>query len=141
MLGIRKYKHMEAFYSVFFLIRRFFFVVLLLSLEAHPAIAVSVLMFLNIAAMIYIGWVQPHDTRASQRLELANDFCFQVICYMIAISMNSSGLHFDKVLGVIMVTLISLLIGVNLLYVMLMTVFSIILKLKFRWSRHQAQKA
>ena len=33
MLGIRKYKLMEAFYSVFFLVRRFVFVVLLISLE------------------------------------------------------------------------------------------------------------
>ena len=65
MLGIRKYNHMEVFYSVFFLIRRFLFVVLLLSLEAHPAIAISILLLLNIAAMIYLGWVQPHDTRAS----------------------------------------------------------------------------
>ena len=59
---------------------------------------------------------------------------------MINISMISSGLHFDKVLGVIMITLVSLLIGINLLYVMLLTVISSYRKLKLRWNRHQAQK-
>lgn len=56
-LGIRKYKRMEAFYSVFFLLRRFIFAVLLLSLSAQPALIISYIELLNIAAIAYFGLV------------------------------------------------------------------------------------
>ena len=71
---------------------------------------------------MYLGWIEPHDTKSAQRLELANEAIFQVICYIVALSMISPGLRFDTTLGWSLNILVSILLGLNLLYVALLAI-------------------
>ena len=105
---------------------------------------ISILHFLNLLAMAYLGVVEPHDSKSSHRTELANEAGFQIVCYHIAISMVSPGLLFDYVHGWALIVLVSFLIFANLLYVTILTCPEIFRKLRIylhkRNSRNNVNK-
>ena len=67
---------MQAYYSVFFVLRRFFFVVILLTLADYPSIGINLVLLLNIVMVAYLGLFEPHDNNSDRLLELRNETGF-----------------------------------------------------------------
>ena len=74
--GIRHYKRAQAYYYIFFIIRRFIFVLILLTLEHLPPLVINLVIMLNLLAVSYTGTVEPHDEKVAHGLELYNETCF-----------------------------------------------------------------
>ena len=115
--GIRHYKKMQAYYYIFFIIRRFIFVLFILTLKHLPSLVINLVIMLNVLAVSYTGTVEPHDDRLAHGLELYNEACFQLFCYGIVATMLSPGITFDITLGWMMILLIYYLLLVNTIVV------------------------
>ena len=112
--GIRNFRHMQALYSVFFLLRRMIFVIVLLKLKDYPSLVVSSTIILNFFNIMYLGIIEPHSSMFYQIIELFNETFLQLIICFFAISMMSPGIDFGKGLGWALISFIVALIMVNL---------------------------
>ena len=138
-LGIRNYNWMQSLYSVVFLLRRVAFVSILLGLKDQPAIAINLVLLLNIAFVTYFCSVNPHDNIFTHRREIANEALLQIITYHLALSMLSTGVVYDAILGWSMIMFVVLLFTSNILLVSITTVKTLQWKYYLKQLKKQKQ--
>jgi len=82
-------KEIQSFFYVFeFLIFRLLYVVLTTALINYPGLQVNIFMFLNNLNIIYLGLVEPFDTKSQQTLELTNFFLLNTVGYCVLLLAN-----------------------------------------------------
>lgn len=129
-LGI-KIREFSTILNVFnFLGLRFLFVVLTFSMQFVPGILVNVYMLLNNFNIIYVGWYQPYDTRAQNRIELANSFLLHIVAYHLLLLANLlPNPEVEYKLGWSIIATIGLIFVLNMGYILSLTIRVFFLKI------------
>ena len=124
-LGIRSLTLWQTFYSVVFLLRRLVFVVIVIFLEEIPSLAVILVLILNNAFVAYIALASPHNDQVIFYLELLNEWALQLITSHLLISWLSTSVRFDSILGWSLISFISALFALNMIFIIWQTVKSV----------------
>ena len=94
---------------------------MLIWLADQQAIVVSSILILNMMFLCYMCEVRPHDNPTYSNLELKNELILHIICIHISLSIISTGVYFDDILGWSLCGWIGLLLFVNLYLISAMT--------------------
>ena len=70
---IRHTRLFQILYSVFYLIRRLIFAILLVTLIDYPGLCFLHIIVLDIIFVCYISQIKPADTTLTHRVELSNE--------------------------------------------------------------------
>ena len=118
-LGI-KIREITTVLNVFnFLALRLVFVILTFAMASMPGILVNMYMLVNNFNIIYVGWYQPFDTRAQNRIELTNSFLLQIFAYNLLLLANLlPNPEAEFKLGWSIITVIGLIFVINMGYMM-----------------------
>ena len=148
-VGIRHFKALQVYYTVVFLLRRFVYILILLSLHQTPALVCCLLLLMNTAYIVYLGEALPHTTPTGRIMELINETLFQLVSFHLVLSMfrnlykadstdlldppeNAAQLEFDDALGWSMIAHIVALQVVNIAMILANTIRSVKWKLHLR---------
>ena len=79
-ISLRRSKAGRFFYAVF-LYRRFFFILFPFWLFKYTAQQLQILLLINTAHILFIGYTRPFYANDHMIIELANEFCIMILSY------------------------------------------------------------
>jgi hypothetical protein len=140
-LGI-KIREITTVLNVFnFLALRLVFVILTFAMASMPGILVNMYMLVNNFNIIYVGWYKPFDTRAQNRIELANSYMLQVFAYNLLLLANLlPNPEAEYKLGWSIIAVIGLIFAVNMGYMMSLSIRAFFRKAYLYYSKRKQQQ-
>jgi hypothetical protein len=80
-LSIKENTKVALAYSSIFMLRRLVFIALTFGISDQPGLQIIFFSYLNLAYIIYLGLVMPHDTVSMTSSELVNESILMMTCY------------------------------------------------------------
>lgn len=137
--GLNPKKANAATYSMTFLIRRSVFVAITFLLTDQPGIQIQLSIYLTLLYIIYVGYAEFFETSGGKRLEIVNECLFVTIQYNFVLLHNLVWeQEAREQIGNSIIGMTSLLIGINLLVILVVSYRGFCRKLYLRKLRRQA---
>ena len=128
-------------YSVIFLLRRSFFVLITFTLWEHPSMQVELMLYSTLLYVCYIGCSNFHMTPIQRRFEIMNECILICICYHFVLFANPVwSADFREQLGISVVSFVGFLLAVNTLIIIWVNYQAICRKLYLNKLKKRAEK-
>ena len=106
-------------YSVIFLLRRSFFVLITFKLWEYPSMQVELMLYSTLLYVCYISSSSFHMTPIQRRFEIMNECILICVCYHFFLFANPIwSEEFREQLGTSVVSFVGLLLGINTLIIL-----------------------
>lgn len=128
-------------YSIVFLVRRSFFVMMTFALYHHPGLQIELMLYSTLAYLCYISQMPFYNGPMQRRVEITNECLLVCLCYHFVIFADIVwGPEIVKAVGTSTTVFVCTLLGVNIMIIMWMNVYAIKLRCKRRIARKEGKR-
>ena len=116
------------------------FAILTVMCDSQPFILIHSFIITNILYWIYLGYSRPNETKLARRMDYFNEFGLQIITYHLGVFYHATEVEAEANYGWSMIGMVGLVFVCNLIVVILMSLASIIRKLKLVMLKKRYEK-